>query len=32
MAKDRLPTAATATLDVDKYMVAGKKLHAGNRG
>ena len=27
MANDRLPTAATATFEVDRYMVAGKKLH-----
>ncbi len=27
IAKDRLPTAATASLDVDRYTVVGKNLH-----
>lgn len=31
MAKDRLPTAATASLDVDRYTVVGKNLGAAGR-
>jgi hypothetical protein len=32
MAKDRLPTAATASFEVDRYTAVGKNLGVGRKG